>query len=82
MTIILNSPRLCPAKAALQTLCNEKPHSVTFYDPSIFEPKFGGSGFSVNDLQPGDSITVVLDHPKRMRFARIAKKPDGSVKVE
>ena len=65
------------SKAILLACLTDKPESVRFYDPSIInERQFTGA-----DIKPGERFPVVMDHPKRNRFAVIIRKPDGTFKV-
>lgn len=65
------------SKAVLLACLTDKPESVRFYDPSIVnERRFTGA-----DIKPGDRFPVVMDHPKRNRFAEVIRKADGTFKV-
>lgn len=77
MTIQLTSQRFGKSKATLQEAMNTTPNQVAFEDPSIFSPR----SFVAADIRQGEKFAAVLDHPKRMRFATIARKPDGTFRV-
>lgn len=64
-------------KGVLQDALNSTPEQVMFYDPSIFNERT----FSGKEVQTGEHFPVVMDHPKRMRFATVTRKQDGSFKV-
>ncbi len=52
---------------------------VFLHDPSVFP---GGRGsFSSQTMLPGEYFPVVMDHPKRSRFAIIRRGIDGRFKV-
>lgn len=66
-------------KGELQAALNTEPASVQLYDPSIFPSSRGD--FTGEDIKPGESFPVVMDHPKRMRFASVVRKADGKFRV-
>lgn len=77
MTVMLISVKFGKSKAVLQDALNHEPNNVAFHDPSIIRPRdFWGDGIS-----RGESFPVVMDHPKRTRFALVTRKTDGSFKV-
>lgn len=61
------------SKAKLLEALRTQPSAVTFYDPSILNERW----FSGADIKEGEAFAVVMDHPKRTRFARIVKAPKG-----
>jgi hypothetical protein len=67
------------SKAVLQEQLQSDPSKVNFYDPSIFSGT--REDFTGADIPPGDSFAVVMDHPKRTRFAQVICNKDGSFKV-
>lgn len=78
MTIQLASPEVGKSKATLKAALESNPAAVRFYDPSIMgERHLTGATWAEPAKTP-----VVLDHPKRMRFAQITKRADGTWKVE
>ena len=77
MTIQLNMPPGL-SKKALQDKLNAAPGMVTFFDPSIMGERY----FTGATWNEPEGTAVVLDHPKRMRFAQITKRADGTWKVE
>ena len=44
-----------------------------FRDPSLFNPKAGGSPFTLSQIAEGEEI-VVTNHPKRSWFAQVGRK--------
>lgn len=72
MTIILTSPH-GKSKAVLQQALNSTPDQVTFDDPSIVAPR----AFLGSHIRLGEKFAVVMDHPKRMRFAQVARTAKG-----
>ena len=79
MTIMLVSTLLGKSKVDLAAHLNTQAHRVVFEDPSIFPGSRGQ--FRGDAIQPGERFACVLDHPKRQRFATIARRPDGVFKV-
>ena len=66
------------SKKVLQDKLNT---SIVFlHDPSFFEGSRGS--FGSTQIAIGESFPVVLDHPKRTRFATITRKADGSFSVK
>jgi hypothetical protein len=66
------------SKKVLQDKLNT--NIVFLHDPSIFEGSRGS--FSSAMITIGESFPVVMDHPKRTRFATITRKADGSFSVK
>lgn len=61
------------SKATLLAALTTDPAKVRFYDPSIVaERRFTGA-----DIKPGESFLVVMDHPRRTRFATITRRLIG-----
>ena len=76
MTIQLAPPmEFGKSKKTLELALNVTPVRVRFYNPGILLSYFSGQ-----DITPGE-FPVCLDHPKRMRFAIVVRKPDGTFKV-
>lgn len=69
------------SKTVLQACLNDKPESVKFHDPGIFVSS-KGDWFTGANIPPGDSFLVVMDHPRRSRFAEVTRKTDGTFKVK
>jgi hypothetical protein len=67
------------SKKVLEQALNEAPQHCRFYDPSIFPGSRGQ--FRGDSIEKGEHFAVVMDHPKRMRFATVTRKPDGTFKV-
>lgn len=65
-------------KNLLAEALRDQPQTVRFYDPSIFNERH----FRGDDMKPGESFPVVLDHPLRTRFATIYRLKDGGFKVK
>lgn len=65
-----------PNKQDLQTKLNTQPAQVILHDPGIHGRTFRG-----NEISNGDKFPVVMDHPKRLRFAQIERRYDGTFKV-
>ena len=65
------------SKKVLENQLNTDPSQVSFYDPSIFNSRF----FTGEDVKKGEHFAVVMDHPKRMRFASVARQQNGTFKV-
>lgn len=65
------------SKAVLLACLKDAPASVQFVDPSVFQPRNGGDPFTGADIQPGEKFPVVMDHPKRTRFAQVVRTADG-----
>ena len=78
MTIILQTTSAGKSKAALKAALEAKPADVAFHDPSFLEPRW----FTGEDVKFGERFAVVMDHPKRMRFALITRTREGGWKVE
>ena len=77
MTIQVLSQQYAKSKATLQAALNTTPEKVIFLEPSIFnEHDFNGAM-----IESGRKFPVVMDHPKRMRFALVSRKADGTFKV-
>lgn len=66
------------SKAKLLKALTEQPSAVSFYDPSIVNTRW----FNGTDIKPGESFPVVMDHPKRSRFATVTRKESGAFRVE
>jgi len=65
------------SKAVLLAALTTAPQSVRLYDPSfVAERRFTGA-----DIKPGERFPVVMDHPRRNRFAEIIRTPSGLFKV-
>jgi hypothetical protein len=80
MTIQVRSVAAAKSKKTLEAALNEAPGLVNFYDPSIFATSRGQ--FTGEDIPVGDKFAVVMDHPKRNRFALITRRlADGKFKV-
>lgn len=79
MTIQLRSQQYGKSKATLQEALNTTPTRVWFEDPSIFPGSRGQ--FTGADVKPGERFPLVMDHPKRSRFATLQRRPDGTFKV-
>lgn len=77
MTIQLNMPPGL-SKKGLEEKLNAAPSMVTFYNPSILREGY----FTGADLKVGEHMTVVLDHPKRQRFAVVLRVDQDKWKVE
>lgn len=65
------------SKAVLLDALKTRPESVRFYDPSIVSER----RFTGRDIKPGDRFPVVMDHPKRSRFAEVSRTSTGVFKV-
>lgn len=72
MTIMLMTPRFGKSKAALRDALATMPNQVEFADPSPFTLRF----FTGADIEVGESFYVVMDHPRRSRFALITRRAD------
>ncbi len=79
MTIQVRTVAAAKSKKTLEAALNERAGLVNFYDPSIFEGSRGQ--FTGEDIKPGEQFPVVMDHPKRSRFATISRRADKSFKV-
>lgn len=79
MTIQVSSTQYSTSKKALQDRLNTEPGTVTFYNPSLFTTL--PSNFYGRNIPERSHFPVVMDHPKRNRFATITRKPDGTFKV-
>lgn len=75
MTIQVAIPTYGKSKAALAAVLNTNPHDCAFYDPSTFEGSRGH--FRGDSIPVGDAFPVVMDHPKRTRFALIKRTAKG-----
>lgn len=78
MTIQVINPAQGKSKKALEEALNSDAGAVDFFDPSKIEGSRGH--FTGSEILPG-RFPVVMDHPKRMRFATVQRKPDGKFKV-
>jgi hypothetical protein len=77
MTIQVTTQQYAKSKKTLQDALNTTPERVLFLEPSIFnEHDFNGAM-----IEAGRKFPVVMDHPKRMRFALVVRKADGTFKV-
>jgi hypothetical protein len=77
MTIQVISQQFAKSKKTLQDALNSTPERVIFLEPSIFnEHDFNGAMVEV-----GRHFAVVMDHPKRTRFAIVRRKADGTFKI-
>lgn len=77
MTIQLQSREFGKSKATLAAALNASPASVWFYNPSIVcEGEFSG-----DEIKPHERFPIVMDPPKRQRFAEIWRRPDGTFRV-
>lgn len=65
------------SKEVLQNQLNTDPSQVSFYDPSIFNSR----SFTGEDVKKGEHFAVVMDHPRRMRFALVTRRQNGTFKV-
>lgn len=79
MTIQLRSQQYGKSKATLTAQLNEDPARVRFEDPSIFAGSRGQ--FTGADVKPGERFPLVMDHPKRSRFATLQRRLDGTFEV-
>ena len=77
MTIQLVSQQFGNSKKALEDQLNRDPALVHFEDPSIFSPR----SFTGAEVARNQSFAVVMDHPKRMRFAKISRGREDKFKV-
>ena len=77
MTIQVRDPAHGKSKAALQAALDAAPSQVWFHDPSIMHTRC----FAASSMAPGESFPVVMDHPKRMRFATVSRLRDGAYRV-
>jgi len=71
-----------PTKKAFKEAVAADPSKVYIEDPAIMKEwqVFGVSSFTLNRLQPSQSITVT-NHPKRSWFAEVKCTGDGVYKV-
>lgn len=69
MTVQVRSVKFAKSKRILQDALNEFPSLIWFEDPSIFNPRV----FTGNDMKPGEQMAVVMDPPKRNRFALVTR---------
>lgn len=81
MTIQVLSQEFSTSKQALQDALNSAPGKVWLHEPSVFHPS-GPHDFPASHMTAGQSFPVVMDHPKRRRFAKITRKADSTFKVE
>ena len=65
------------SKAALLAGLREEPTKVGFHDPSIMNERW----FNAESIPPGTRFPVVMDHPRRSRFAEVERKADGTWRV-
>lgn len=65
------------SKTVLRDALASTPGRVRFFDPSPTDNRM----FSGLDIKLGDLFPVVLDHPRRTRFAKIERRPDGTFRV-
>lgn len=78
MTVQVTNPK-APTKKQLADALAANPAGVGFYDPSIVNERY----FTGAEIPVGTTyLPVVLDHPKRMRFAEIARRADGTFRVK
>jgi len=66
------------SKEVLQNQLNTDPYQVSFYDPSILGSRF----FTGEDVKKGEHFAVVMDYPKRTRFAKVTRRQNGTFKVD
>lgn len=79
MTIQVCNGPYAKSKAALAAALAANASHVQLYDPSMFQ---GARGcFLASSMALGESFPVVMDHPKRTRFAIIKRKENGTFKV-
>lgn len=81
MTIQVLSKEVSTSKKALEEALNTIPGKVWFHNPSIFHDK-GPHDFSGLRITIGESFPVVMDHPRRSRFATVTRLDDSSFKVK
>jgi len=67
------------SKKVLQDGLNTRPGKVWFYDPSVLPDS--RDTFPCDEMKLGESFPVVMDHPKRTRFAMVTRRADGTFKV-
>lgn len=79
MTIQLQSQQYGKSKATLAAQLNQDARRVWFEDPSVFPGSRGQ--FTGADVKPGERFALVMDHPKRSRFASVVRREDGTFKV-
>ena len=79
MTIQVLGTIFGKSKKVLQDGLNTRPDLVWFYDPSIFPGSRGT--FPSNEMKLGESFPVVMDHPKRRRFAIVERRGLDNFKV-
>lgn len=65
------------SKAVLLDALQKRPKTVRLYDPSIVSER----RFTGRDIKPGERFAVVMDHPKRSRFAEVVRSTTGVFKV-
>ena len=76
MTIQLKTPWGL-SKKSLQEKLNADPSAVTFYNPSVVkEGHFTGA-----QVSDGERFVIVLNHPKRTRFAGVQRLSVNDWKV-
>jgi hypothetical protein len=79
MTIQLTSARYSKSKAVLAAALNDPGTTVYFLDPSMFNESKGE--FTGREIAPGASFPIVMDHPRRTRFATLTRRADGTFRV-
>lgn len=65
------------SKKELTEALNTHPQRVYFYNPSMF----GSSTIRGSEILVGERFPVVMDHPKRMRFAEVKRVSETQFKV-
>lgn len=65
------------SKTVLRDALRATPEKVRFYEPS----PFGDRHYTGADLKVGSKIYVVMDHPKRLRFAIVIHSPRVGFRV-
>jgi hypothetical protein len=80
MTVILKTLQHGKSKASLLKALNEEPENVVFEDPSPFRDKI----FTAARMKEWGnfSMPVVMDHPKRLRFAQVSITAQGKWSVK
>jgi hypothetical protein len=77
MTTQITNSAQGKSKATLQAALNANPHGVL-----MLTPMPGRDALHTADIiKPGEQLAVVMDHPRRMRFALIKRAADGTFRV-
>lgn len=66
------------SKKELAEALNTHPDRVYFYNPSMFGSH---TSFRGHEIRVGERFPVVMDHPKRNRFAEIKRVSETQFKV-